>query len=134
MGGCYDPLVLDSPAHAHASEHRRDRGRLLRGDRGGPGAAGAAAPGGGASSTRTAPQADPPPRVDAFRPAGARAVGNRGGRDLRDVLDAVLRPGLKERAARGVQRWLCVLRRLSASSTSARALAPAATFSCWISR
>ena len=39
---------------------------------------------------------------------------------------------LSRAAASAAQRF--ALRRLSASSTSARADAPAATFSCWISR
>ena len=47
----------------------------------------------------------------------------------------VLSPSCTPKVGRRVAyRWLFVLRRLSASSTSARALAPAATFSCWISR
>ena len=51
--GVMEPL-LDFTAHAHAPEHRRDRGRLLRGDRRGPRAAREAAP------TRRAPRAPAP--------------------------------------------------------------------------
>ena len=50
--GVMEPLLDFSP-YAHAPEHRRDRGRLLRGDRRGPRAPRAAAPARGAPAARS---------------------------------------------------------------------------------
>src|SRR4051794_37455193 len=83
--------VLDSPAHADAAEHRRDRGRLLRGDRGGPHAPRAAAQARGTPAARAPAQTHAPPWVDALLPAGPRAARDRRRRDLCDVHDAVHR-------------------------------------------
>src|ERR1700754_1718824 len=86
--------LLDSSVHAHAPEHRRDRGRLLRGDRGGPRGARTAAQAGSAPPGRAHHQAPSSPRVHPLPSARARAFGHGGGRDLRDVHDALLRARL----------------------------------------